>query len=134
MRHPIQIAGVCCAIILPAVLAGTLFHAQSRSDIAIRIENASDKTFDRVLVKFPEQDENYGRIRAGAMSPYRTVTKAFRYAYVEIKSRDKVGLLLPVDYTAEPLLGPGRYTYRLTLRPTSRSRYYSVELEFVVDK
>ena len=134
MRHRIRIAGVCCAVLLSAIFAGAVFHAQSRPDIAIRIENASNKTFDSVLVKFPEQEENYGRIRARSTSPYRTVKEAYRYAYVDIKSGKNVGLLLPFDYTAEPLLGPGRYTYRLTVRPTSRARVWDVELELVVDK
>ena len=134
MRHLIQIAKVCCAVLLSAMCIGSVCHAQSRPDIAIRIENASNKTFDNVLVKFPEQEENYGRVPSGSTSPYRTVTKAYRYAYVEIKVGDEVGLLLPFDYTGEPLVGPGRYTYRLTISRNSRSRNYRVELEFVVDK
>src|SRR6185503_9104993 len=101
MRHRIRIAGVCCAILLTALCAGSVFHAQSRPDIAIRIANASSKTFDSVLVKFPEQEENYGRIRAGSASPYRTVTEAFRYAYVEIKLGKQVGIWQPIDFTGE---------------------------------
>ena len=85
MRHLVQIAVLFCSVLLQSACADSLFHAQSRPVVAIRIENASDKAFDSVVVKFPAQQENYGRIAAGSTSPYRTVTKAYRYAYLEIK-------------------------------------------------
>ena len=74
VRDRVQLAVVGCAVLLQAAFGGSLFHAQSPSDVAIRIENASDKNFDGVLVKFPSgQQENYGRIPAASSSPYRTV-------------------------------------------------------------
>ena len=134
MRQPVQIALLYCAVLLQATFAATLFQLQSRPEVAIRAENASDKAFDSVVVKFPEQQENYGPIPASSTSPYRTVTKAYRYAYVEIKLGDEVAVLQPIDYVGEALLRPGRYTYRFTLNAKSSSRYDRVLLEFVVDK
>ena len=62
------------------------------------------------------------------------MTKAYEYAYVEIKLGDEVAVLQPIDYIGEALLPPGRYTYRFTLNAKSRSRDDRVQLEFVVDK
>lgn len=98
------------------------------------MENATDKSFDSVVVTFPEQREDYGRIRAGFMSGYRTVAKAYRYARVEIKIGAEVAVLQPIDYVGEALLPPGRYTYRFTLNANSRSRYDLLLLDLVVDK
>ena len=111
-----------------------MFHAKSRPDVAIRIENASEKDFDGVVVKFPEQQENYGRIPAASVSSYRTVTKAYPSAFVEITLGDEVAVVQPIDFFGVPLLQPGRYTYRFTLNANSRSRYDRVRLELVVDK
>jgi hypothetical protein len=104
------------------------------TDVAIRIENASEKDFDGVVVKFPEQRENYGRIPAASVSSYRTVTKAYPSAFVEITLGDEVAVVQPIDFFGVPLLQPGRYTYRFTLNANSRSRYDRVRLELVVDK
>ena len=129
MRQLVHIALLCCA-----TFAATFIEAQSRPEVAIRVENASDRVFDSVLVKFPEQDENYGRVPARSTSPYRTVTKAYEYAYVEIKLGNEVAVLQPIDFIGEALLRPGRYTYRFTLNAKSRSRYDRVQLEFVIEK
>jgi len=116
---------VCCAVLLQDAFGGPVFRAQSRSeDVAIRIENASDKTFDGVLVTFPDKhQENYGRIPAASFSSYRTVTKAYRGAYMEITLGDELAIIQPVDFFGETDLPAGRYTYRLTLNANSRSRW-----------
>jgi hypothetical protein len=133
-HHRIQRAVLCCAVLLQAAFGGSRLHAQSRTDVAVRIENACDKAFDRVVVTFPEQQENYGRIPAASMSPYRTVTKAYDHAYLEVALGDEVAVIMPVDNFGATLLPAGRYTYRLTLNTNSRSRYDRVRLEFVIDK
>jgi hypothetical protein len=89
----VQLAVLCCAVLLPATFGGSLFHAQSRPDVAVRIENASEKDFDGVVVKFPEQQENYGRIPAASVSSSRTVTKAYPSAFVEITLGDEVAVV-----------------------------------------
>jgi hypothetical protein len=134
VRDRVQLAVLCCAVLLPAAFGGSLFHAQSRPDVAIRVENATTIDFDAVLVKFPEQQENYGRIPAASVSSYRTVTKAYPSAFVEITLGDEVAVVQPIDFFGVPLLQPGRYTYRFTLNANSRSRYDRVRLELVVDK
>src|SRR5262245_35824654 len=52
--------------------------------VRIRVGNSSKVDFDRVVITFPSQQEEYGRVPAGERSDYRDVTKAFRYARIEV--------------------------------------------------
>jgi hypothetical protein len=82
-------------------------------DVEIRIQNNSSFPFERVEVGFPEGRVNYGSIRANSASEYRGVSKAYRYAYIEVEIAGEELVLQPIDYVGESLLGPGRYTYVL---------------------
>ena len=101
--------------------------------MAIRVENATNRTFDAVWVGFPEQREVYGRVSARSVSAYRAVGTAYRYAYVEIRLGVEKAVIQPMDYLGETPWEPGRYTYRMTLNPNSTSPYDRVLLELVVD-
>lgn len=84
-------------------------------DVRIRIQNASSFPFDRVDVVFPEDQVSYGSIRANSASEYRDVSKAYRYAYIEVEIGGEELVLQPIDYVGENLLGSGRYTYVLNV-------------------
>jgi hypothetical protein len=119
-----------------AFLRSAVVYSQSESGpgVAVRIENATDKVFESVVIGFPSQREDYGSIPAGEASVYRSVARAYRYAYAEIKIDGETLVLRPIDYVGESLLRPGRYTYRITLNPKSTSRDNRIFLDLVVDK
>ncbi len=83
--------------------------------VEINIQNNSTVDFGRVVVSFPGQTEDYGAVGSGGESAYRTVEKAYRYAYVEASAGQDQFVLQPIDYTGETLLEPGRYSYALDL-------------------
>ena len=81
----------------------------------IRVQNSSSFAFDRVDVVFPEDEVSYGSIRANSASAYREVSKAYRYAYIEVEIGGEELVLQPIDYVGESLLRSGRYTYVLNV-------------------
>ncbi len=83
--------------------------------VEINIQNNSAVVFDHVVVTFPSQTEDYGAVDSGGESPYRTVERAYRYAYIEAHAGDETHILQPIDYVGETLLETGRYTYALDL-------------------
>ena len=84
-------------------------------DVQIRIMNSSSFAFDRVDVVFPEDEVSYGSIRANSASAYRDVSKAYRYAYIEVEIGGEELVIQPIDYVGESLLRSGRYTYVLNV-------------------
>jgi hypothetical protein len=100
--------------------------------VRIRVGNRSDVEFERVIVKFPSQEEDYGRISAGSQSDYRQVAKAYRYAHVEVTINRKKAELRPMDYVGEDPLAPGNYMYALTYDPAASSRV-QLQLSLIVE-
>ena len=84
-------------------------------DVEIRIQNASSFPFARVDVVFPEDQVSYGSLSANSASVYRGVSKAYRYAYIEVEIGGEELVIQPIDYVGESLLGSGRYTYVLNV-------------------
>jgi hypothetical protein len=83
--------------------------------VQIRVANESAVRFDRVVVTFPGQMEDYGAVNAGAMSGYRAVGEAYRYAHIEVMIGQRELVMQPIDYVGESLLTSGRYTYVLDI-------------------
>jgi hypothetical protein len=104
----------------------------STTVVRVRVGNRSDVDFDQVVVKFPSQEEAYGRIPASSQSDYRQVAKAYRYAQIEVTIHGKTIALRPMDYVGEEPLAPGNYTYALSYDSTANSRV-QLQLSLVVD-
>ena len=100
--------------------------------VRIRVDNRSDMDFERVVVKFPSQEEDYGRIAAGAQSDYRQVAEAYRYAHVEARINGKMVALRPMDYVGEEPIAPGNYTYAISYNPAANPRE-QLQLSLMVD-
>lgn len=83
--------------------------------VEIRVENASSALMEDVRVGFPSGEVVYGDVAPGAVTDYRTVERAYRYAYVWTLMDGDTLALQPIDYVGESLLAAGRYTYRLDL-------------------
>ncbi len=105
--------------LVPALLlAGACGQSLStEGGVQIRVENASTFPMGAVLVSFPGQSESYGSLAAGAQSDFRSVSRAYRYAYVEAVVQGAKIVQQPIDYVGESLLSPGRYTYVVTIAP-----------------
>ena len=103
------------AVLLSLIACDSPLLPWGGGDVKIRIQNASSFAFERVDVVFPEDEVSYGSIRANGTSEYREVSKAYRYAYIEVEIAGAELVLQPIDYVGESLLGSGRYTYVLNV-------------------
>lgn len=101
------------AIVLLALCAACSATAGNGEPVLIRIANESGVAFDRVVVTFPGQEEDYGAVTAGGQTSYRHVERAYEYARIEAHRGGEVLVLQPIDYVGESLLTGGRYTYVL---------------------
>jgi hypothetical protein len=83
--------------------------------VMIRIENATEHDITEIFVSGPEDDHDYGDLKAGARSVYQLYEKAYRYAFCTFKIGDAEFTIQPIDFVGESLLEPGKYTYRLMI-------------------
>lgn len=103
------------------LLAGCSSTSAPGDPVEVRIANESAVAFDGVRVVFPDREESYGAIPAGGRSDYRSVERAYRYAFVEVHAGAERLVLQPIDYVGEELLRAGRYTYALAIAPDGRN-------------
>ena len=83
--------------------------------VCVRVENSTELDFQSFQVNFNGQTVSYGRLPAGAISEYRKVNAAYRYAYTEGLSGERRFILQPIDFVGERHLRPGAYTYKYTV-------------------
>jgi hypothetical protein len=87
----------------------------------VRVRNASAVELQNLLLLFPGEE----RLTAGALAPggvtgYVPVRTAYRYAYLEATVAGRRTVLQPIDYVGERPLGPGCFTYDLTVDAQER--------------
>lgn len=81
----------------------------------LRILNQSSYTLEQVRVEVMEQVEDFGRVPPNEPTAYKPFEIAYRYAYVECVVEGQTLVLEPIDYVGETPLGPGFFTYLLTV-------------------
>jgi len=99
--------------------------------VLIRIENTSKYTFQDIKVVLYEE-KLYGTLSPRESSNYQAFSKAHRYAYIELKIRNKLYVLQPIDFLGEEELKDGKYTYQLNVGDTS-SQSRRLDLTFKKD-
>lgn len=99
--------------------------------IQIRIENTSSHTYKDVVAKMDE-DHSYGTLKSGEKSAYQEFSRAYRYAYVELKIDGQLYVLQPFDFVGEEELKDGKYTYQISAEKLS-SQYGTLNLTFKED-
>ncbi len=86
-----------------------------KDPIHIRIRNASQYDFTNVEINTGQGTSNYGNIKSGEKTNYKPFELAYRYAYIRLIIDNKEFILQPIDYVGETPLGPGRFTYVITV-------------------
>lgn len=124
---------ILCAVLTFAVLGPAISCAGPGTELEIRVVNQSEVLMREVVVRFPEQAETYGDIAPGGATPYRSISKAYRYAYVAAMINGRKGVLQPIDFVGERLLAGGRYSYVLTYNPAAKEQFDLIGLEFRKD-
>ena len=83
--------------------------------VQIRVENGSAAVFDEVTLFLPQVSLSYSNLQPGEVTPYTTVTEAYRIASVRVVMGQDTTRLQVIDYVGEKPLGSGYYTYVLSL-------------------
>lgn len=83
--------------------------------VFIRVENATGHDITEVFVQGPEDEHDYGKVKAGKKSEYQLYEKAYRYAFCTFEIGDQEFRIQPIDFVGEELLKNGKYTYRLMI-------------------
>jgi len=101
--------------ILIFVIGFSLISCDILSDDStnIRIHNASEHDFQRVEVNTYDEPKNYGTIKSGEKSRFKTFEIAYRYAYVRLFVDESEFIIQPIDFVGETPLGSGKFTYVL---------------------
>lgn len=100
------------------LVAGMLAACLASSEpdaVAVRLENASDMTFDEATLYTLDGPQTYTGIEPGAATPYVAVSAAYRIATTRVVVDSDTLRLQVIDYVGETPLSDGRYTYVLTV-------------------
>jgi hypothetical protein len=97
------------ALFTAALLTGCVTDSEDATEI--RIRNVSAFDYDGLQVGV----ETYGRLPAGAETRYREFGTAYHYNYVRLDVEGDEMILQPTDYVGETPLGPGRFTYEVSV-------------------
>jgi len=84
----------------------------SAAELCIRIENASDIDFDKFEVRFPDQAEDFGPLRARGVTAYRKIARAYDHNYTEAAASDRKFYLVIIDHISDRFVPAGIYTLR----------------------
>jgi hypothetical protein len=107
---------VVAVLFIVTLLIGLLVVSNVKGPVSqIRIRNSTDRNLESVEVG----RGHYGSIAPGAVSEYQAWGPAYKYARVSSVADGKLMLLQPIDNVGETPLGPGRFTYILSLRRDS---------------
>jgi hypothetical protein len=83
--------------------------------VQVRLENASTVTFETATLFSADGSHTFQDVAPGAMTPYVTVSMAYRSATTEVVIPGDTLRLQVIDFVGEEPLDPGRYTYVLSV-------------------
>ena len=122
VRHWL-VRGRIAVLFIAALAAGAACNdpLAADGDTNIRLRNAS--TFELTAVTFtPGPAElKFARIAPGATTNYVPVSDAYRYGYLDLQVDGMQRTIVPIDYVGENYIGDGRFTYVITIDPTTRN-------------
>lgn len=111
----------CVRPVAPEVVEGD-------GPVYLQVENISKKNFDNVRVITPGGDHEFGSLKKGEASVYKSYTLAYRYGYVEAIVGDDTLILQPIDYVGETPLEDGQHTYALDVYKSGGNKSLNLTL------
>lgn len=121
--------------ILILIISITAFISCSKDDenssgLKIRLSNVSQFDFQNIKVNTSTGNVNYGNLKAGNKSDYKTFEMAYRYAFIELEINGKIYTLQPIDYVGESPLVDGNYAYQINAND-SQNQYQKLSLTLI---
>lgn len=115
------IVALACAMLIGCGQAATapLPNAAAQSDVPqLRITNASEFVFDRVVVFFPREQITFEAVAPGATTPYQPVQRGvYGYAAYEMTFDGRTIKQDVLDWMGEKPLPGSAFTYVLSVDP-----------------
>jgi len=121
--------GHSLGLILAALIITAGCAPTQPATVQVRLKNTGTVPIENIRVNFQGQTENFGTLAPGETSPYHTVAKTYRYAYIETTVVGKPAIVQPEDFVGETLLPPGKYTWTLTGNPAKTQPDGRIDLQ-----
>jgi hypothetical protein len=108
---------VSAALVVAATACSDPFSTDEGTHIRLRNSSA----FDLTSVTFrPGQAEiKFAHIEPGSTTNYIPVANAYSYGYLEVLVDGVRRVIQPIDYVGESFIGEGRFTYVITIDPST---------------
>ncbi|HEU4451917.1 MAG TPA: hypothetical protein VFR81_02620 [Longimicrobium sp.] len=84
-------------------------------DTLIRLENATQLELTNVTFSSGHDPIDFDRIAPGDRTEYVEVERSYSYGYLKVTANGGEYTMQPIDYVGEEEIGPGRFTFRITL-------------------
>ncbi len=85
----------------------------------VRLRNSTSFELTNVTFKPGTTELKFQRIRPGEATNYVPVSNVYRYGYLDVLVDGERRVLQPVDYVGENFIGEGRYTYIISVDPST---------------
>lgn len=126
MKNILVLAVVC--LLSSCVRSVVPDEFEGDGPIYLQVENISKKNFDNVRVITPGGDHEFGPLKKGEASVYKSYTLAYRYGYVEAVVGNDTLIIQPIDYVGETPLEDGQHTYALDVYKSSGNKNLDLTL------
>lgn len=100
-------------VILLLLFGCSVTDDSSRSGINIRLSNVSPYEFHNIVVNTTTGNIDFGALKSGQKTEYKTFETAYRYAFFELEIEGETYSIQPRDYVGETPLENGNYTYQI---------------------
>lgn len=126
MKNILLLAGIC--LLSSCIRPVNPDELEGEGPIYLQVENISKKNFDQVRVITPGGAHEFGSLKKGEASVYKSYTLAYRYGYVEAIVGDDTLIIQPIDYVGETPLEDGQHTYALDVYGSRDSKSLNLTL------
>lgn len=112
---PLRILGVLAAALALSAADGCSGRVLVGGATLLRVQNASEFEMTDLVIHVPGEPIRADLLGPGDRTDYREAPGAFRIASVDGKVEGETFRIQVIDYVGEEPLGPGRFTYVLSV-------------------
>lgn len=125
----------CCALIYLfafLIIFSSCSEEDNNNEIQLRLSNSSSFDYKNITVNTTTGNVNFEDINSGEITQYKSFTKAYRYAFIQLEIDGSIYTIQPIDYVGETPLSYGKYTYKINASD-SNDQYGRLSLTLVKD-
>lgn len=96
---------------------------------SIRVKNGTSYDYRSVEVAFASESVHFGDVPASGVTGYKKFPLAYRYGYIKLYIDGRAYVMQPIDFVGEEPLGPGNFTYLVSITDPDDQFSVTVEVE-----